>query len=369
MNTTFDESSMCTPWNTIPVPNQAAAENWIKSGVDILIAYYFVPVMIMVAGTGNLAFIFMVARLKRMHTITNFYLVNIAFADIILGVFAPSMFVYTFFSSPLNFDVPYPTDGVFCFIGYLCSYFGYLLSVGVMTLLSFERYLAVCKPLLHMSLQSKRRAIKMTGSVWIIAGIIGSLTALSKGKIRLFCLAWPEDEAYQNLPTRLHTCQPIIEIADLFTKIVEISTLVVAMAVNSVFYAFIIYALSTRSVAKSAQSEAQTQAIEIRNQVARTLVINGIVFFITQTPWRIMSLNVLFEEITGTAFLTKGQEDTVNVIGRTGLYLNSTANSFIYVFSSQFYRSGFIEAFSLFPKKKRGGNEKSTSKTTAVSNI
>ena len=82
-----------------------------------------------------------------------------------------------------------------------------------------------------------------------------------------------------------------------------------------------------------------------------------------------MSLNVLFEKITGTTFLTKGQEDTVNVIGRTGLFLNSMANSFIYAFSSQFYRRGFIEAFSLFPKKKRGKNETSTSKLNTVSKI
>ncbi|XP_072048557.1 uncharacterized protein [Amphiura filiformis] len=49
----------------------------------------------------------------------------------------------------------------------------------------------------------------------------------------------------------------------------------------------------------------------------------------------------------------RGQEVTITLVGRGGLYVNSAINSFIYAFSGKFYRDGFREAFGILSKKDK----------------
>ena len=152
----------CRPWNTIHIPDHEAAEEWLDSSVDDLVAWYLMPTVIAVSGLSNLAFIFMVAK----HTINNLYLVVVSIADI--------MYMSAYFSSPLTNHIPY-TNEAFCFIAFFIPYYGYLASVSMVTLVSFERYLAVCKPLQHMRMQTRSRAVRMTIAVLVAATILGVL--------------------------------------------------------------------------------------------------------------------------------------------------------------------------------------------------
>lgn len=307
----------------------------------------------------------MVARLRRMHTVTNIYLVVIAFADLLLGVFVPGLYIPSYHSSPVSHHIPFDNDA-FCYGVFFTGDFGYLLSVSTITLVSFERYLAVCRPLLHLRLQSKRRAVKMIISVAVISAALASGAAASKGKLLKFCIDWPDRHAfYVSLPTHFHTCQPMgasSSVREIFVMIAiwsDIGSVMAALVINSILYGFIIHALSTRTVAASTESSSQqqNQTVIVRNQVARTLVINGVAFLMTQTPYRMYSFNVLIQSIRGVGFLNRGQAITCITVGRLGLYINSAINSFIYAFSCQFYRQGFREAFS-FSFKKNPGREK-----------
>ena len=345
MNNSTDTT--CTIWNTIFIPNDEAALDWLHSTTDVVISYIIIPIIIVIGGLSNLAFMYMVIKLPRMHTITNFYLVNIAFADLILGVVVPAMYISTFFLSPITHDIPFDNK-IFCYSGFFLSYLGYLASMGNVTLVSFERYLAVCKPLVHLRVQNKKRTLRMVIVVWIVSLVIGAVGALGKGNSQVFCLQWPDDPKYDVLPQTLRTCVAmgtgmVYVVYTLVPEVVEFVTFIAALIPNIIFYTYILRALSSRDVVS--ESGKDDQKTQIRNQVARVLVINGIIFFITQSPFRLKNINVFVEGITGTGILTKKLADTVTLVGRGGLFLNSAVNSFVYAFSSSFYRDGFKEVF------------------------
>ena len=49
--------------------------------------------------------------------------------------------------------------------------------------------------------------------------------------------------------------------------------------------------------------KAHEQTLVMRNQIAKTLVLNGIPLFLSQTPYRILSLDILLNEYTDYGFL------------------------------------------------------------------
>ncbi len=88
------------------------------------------------------------------------------------------------------------------------------------------------------------------------------------------------------------------------------------------------------------------QIIRIRNQVARLLIINGIVFFACQGPYRMISVHTFWKSITdGERILTESQYGMLAVVSRSLILCNSCCNPFIYYASSSYYRSGFRKAF------------------------
>ena len=83
---------------------------------------------------------------------------------------------------------------------------------------------------------------------------------------------------------------------------------------------------------------------KVRDQVARLLILNGIVFFNYQIPLRIASIHNISKETFNSPFFTSMQYGIIIVIGRTLLFLNSAVNPLICIASSSFYRKAVFEA-------------------------
>ncbi len=119
---------------------------------------------------------------------------------------------------------------------------------------------------------------------------------------------------------------------------------------NSFLYLKILKALNSREIVQSSSSVPSAASKNInraRDQVARTLIINGIVFFICQIPSRIDNLDDSFDRIIKDfAILTEEQEATLTLVGHAFLFLNSVINPFIYVGTCRHYRQSMIEAFT-----------------------
>ncbi|XP_073967348.1 cholecystokinin receptor-like [Choristoneura fumiferana] len=105
---------------------------------------------------------------KRMRTVTNVYLLNLAISDFLLGVFC------------LPFTLVGQIYRRFLFGAALCKLIPFLqavsVSVDVWTLvaISLERYFAICRPLKSRKWQTQCHAYKMITCVWLMSIALNS---------------------------------------------------------------------------------------------------------------------------------------------------------------------------------------------------
>ena len=109
-------------------------------------------------------------------------------------------------------------------------------------------------------------------------------------------------------------------------------------------FAKIIYTLSTRP-----NPNAETRSV--RNQIARMLILNGIVFFLCLLPFRFVQLNnISIIVLRGPIFAF--DVDVLAWVGRVTGLLNYAVNPFLYNVSNAKYRAAFVQAFTFRKSKK-----------------
>ncbi|KAG8307118.1 hypothetical protein J6590_031516 [Homalodisca vitripennis] len=117
-------------------------------------------VIFLLAVVGNALVVVTLVQNKRMRTVTNVYLLNLAVSDLLLGVFC------------MPFTLVGQVLRNFVFGGTMCKLIPYFqavsVSVGVWTLvaISLERYFAICRPLKSRRWQTQFHAYKMIAVVW-----------------------------------------------------------------------------------------------------------------------------------------------------------------------------------------------------------
>ncbi|XP_058176268.1 muscarinic acetylcholine receptor M3-like [Anopheles ziemanni] len=125
-------------------------------------------VIFLLSVVGNLLVILTLAQNKRMRTVTNVYLLNLAISDLLLGVFC------------MPFTLAGQVLRRFIFGSVMCKLIPYFqavsVSVAVWTLvaISLERYFAICRPLSSRRWQTQFHAYKMIGLVWTVSFLANS---------------------------------------------------------------------------------------------------------------------------------------------------------------------------------------------------
>ena len=134
-----------------------------KLPTTILISLYVV--MIVIGLIGNFLVIYVFARNRKMQTVTNSFLVNLAVCDLMVVVIC------------MPFSVAYETytnwiyGKSLCKIVSFCQGLSLVASVITLSVISAERFYAIRRPLRARAFMSRGRIQSIISMVWLISGI------------------------------------------------------------------------------------------------------------------------------------------------------------------------------------------------------
>ena len=112
------------------------------------------------------------------------------------------------------------------------------------------------------------------------------------------------------------------------------------------------------------------KALQVRNQVAKMLIVNGIVFFICQTPFNVIALSrwiCLVADVPNplSVMLGKAEKIIVNI----PILINNIVNPLIYGAMSTQYREAFVTAFRFKGQCRQRRSAKSPAVIDALKKI
>ena len=324
--------------------NYSTVPSWLLySYTDAVIISIVNPCILTLGLLGNLAFLFVMARIRRMWTVTNMYLINMAVADTAFLTVAVSVKLANYIASPVNPDRS-TLGHAGCIITVVLLDISYFASVFLVTLVSLEKFYAICRPVQHRLIGGKKRTAKLVVGAWLLALAFALVLLPTWVVYSKFCIVWPQKEEYRNLPESIKISLSITEWYTYFHDIFQTVPFFVALIINLGLYVKIIHRLSSRVSTVSSEPNAQNaRRQKVRNQVALMLVINGVAFFVCLAPFEVVSFILTF---AGTGTLTEDQINTALWVGRIFAYINSVINPLIYNLTNPRYRQAFYEAFT-----------------------
>ncbi|XP_071786653.1 neuropeptides capa receptor-like [Asterias amurensis] len=314
---------------------------------DRFAIYIIYPFLMILGIITNGAFCVVLAWVPRMRTITNTYLVNLAVADLTFLIVAVSEKLFNNWVSPIPADkthIGLPGCIVIPFI-LNCTYFT---SIFTITLVSVEKFYAICRPLEHRKFSGKKRTMKLIVGAWILSAIISCCFIPGRARLEVVCMNWPEKAP--KLPSKVTYCLAI-RVWKGFEHVANFLQTIpffIAMVVNTILYTQILRTMHRRVGARSQLAEARL--VQMRNQVATMLVANGIVFFICQMLFQALSISLSFRHLK-EPLLADWQVQKA-LVARIFSYANSAVNSIVYNIFSSRYRQAFKETFCWRKQRK-----------------
>ncbi len=321
------------------IPDDQRSELFYTSWQTVIITVLF-PVISVFALIGNSSLLIVIVKIREMRTIANFYLGNLAVADLMTVSLGLIRILRLYYVSHGLVTFANIESTMMCVLDKLCVHIVFFASSGFVVLVSSERFYAICCPLEYRILShNKKRALKYVASTWIIAIGIALVISPAWSKVDNVCVIWDINGAYNIF----FYCESVVSRFQFqeFHALSETIYFFLAFVTSTVFYIFIVNKLRKRQTICYNGSQ-QVRAKAMTNQVAKMVIINGLVFFLCQAPYNI---HLVLYTYTDGVFLTKHQISTLGWITRLLHQVNSSANPLIYTTLSSRYRQAFVQTF------------------------
>ena len=349
-NFTFEVPPSCKTgdmiWPLVYFTEQEIVDLMFFKFFEKFIITILFPIVFTFGFIGNLVFLAVLALVKEMHTITNFYLANLAVADLLYVTLQLVSYAITYaLSDGLRFAAIFRKD-IECGFFWSAIYMTYFTSLCLVTLVSLERFLAICYPLKYRRINTQKRSIVLVIIAWIIGIAIGAFIARALGSIFRLCLIWPSGGRWQKFPNLVYFCWTSNQFFTDALLTAQTIPFITALTGNTYMYGKIISRLSNRKVTKTQDKRGHSNTDKIRNTVARMLIANGIIFFLCLAPFQFVNLLDFVQDKTGVRVLDQNQNQSLRWFAICLLLLNSTINPYVYGIANRRYRKAFIKAFS-----------------------
>ncbi|XP_060063610.1 growth hormone secretagogue receptor type 1-like [Ylistrum balloti] len=296
---------------------------FVETSMYIYIWVTIVNGIIFLTGViGNAMVIVVVVKVRDMRTTTNYFLVNLSIADLLVLLICQPSALLEFYAKDR------------WYIGKaLCKAIPLLenavVHASVLTILAIttERFNAICFPL-KRTLKFKARVVaKIIGVIWTLS----CLTAIPF----VFMTTVEDAIFYDGSPCQV--CRTKVEEAWQYGYLLSMLSIffAVPLFVLVFMYAKIIRCLIYDSTSiLSRKNPSSIYNIRTRHQVVRMLVAIVLLFFLSMFPLRVVTLWVIFAPPNNVEAL--GMEGYFNLLAfvRVMFYLNSAGNPVIYSLTS-----------------------------------
>ncbi|XP_067671488.1 somatostatin receptor type 2-like [Haliotis asinina] len=294
--------------------------------IPIILAICYV-IICLVGWLGNGLVIYVVVRFAKMKTVTNMYILHLAISDVLFLVSLPFLTTTTLLG--------YWVFGfAMCKIYFVLFSINLFTSVFTLTVMSADRYLAVCHPVRSVRYRTPRIALIVCLCIW-------SVSFLVMLPIILYSTTVPQEPAMRFKGR--HTCtiswpngQPIP--ADKafiwYTFILGFS---IPISLISVFYILVVLRLRTVGPAKKSKEKKRSH-----RRVTRMVLTVLSVYVICWLPYWVFQVEITFK--TGSDRLTDWKVALFNAL-TVLTFANSMLNPFLYAFLSDNFRKSFMKAF------------------------
>ncbi|XP_006822715.1 QRFP-like peptide receptor [Saccoglossus kowalevskii] len=342
-------------------------EESLVNDEDAAILTIAMPIVFIIGCLGNIFTIFVILRISEMRTVTNYFLVNLAIADLIflIMVVPPKFMMYIL--ATVHLEGNWTIGGaVGCKILSYAPRVAQSVSCFIILILTMERYFAICWPLKFRGARTKKKAICVSGLTWLAAGTFGIPHAYFPRFVQAH-IVWPPSYNETDVPDVISRCSPcdVTSNCGYYNTYGKIDEVIFLCIVPVLVILYILMLLRLRRANKFGRAARVRGANSMRakTQLIRMLGMTVTLYLICVGPFRTLALLTAYEfpmKDPDTAALA------VNV-ARVLLYVNSATNPIIYNVFNKKFRSAFFKVLICQGNKVNPENE-SSSDNVALTN-
>ncbi|XP_019631419.1 PREDICTED: growth hormone secretagogue receptor type 1-like [Branchiostoma belcheri] len=297
------------------------------SPVTLVLVSVWSGVIFLVGILGNLSVGLAVWGNRELRTPTNFFLLNLSVADLLLLLFCLPVYVVE-----LWVHFPWLLGETMCKLAPFIEVLVLQLSILTIMAVSVDRYRGVCRAL---QAQATRR---LRGTAVTIAAAWG-LSLLTSSPMLVFV----KFSTYHVNGSSVEICE-MMSLAeswkDVYAVAVTVMFFVVPFLILSSLYSLIIRRLVRRASDETSGNFRHQQ--QARRRVIRMLIVVVLVFFLCMLPNRVFHLWMLFAPQESIIALGSGTVMKLIVFMRSLAFLNSCINPIIYSLFSTRFRSTIL---------------------------
>ena len=306
------------------------------SGLSITIGVGL-TIIIIVTLIGNSLVIASVAMYRRLRTVTNYFVVSLAVADITVAMLVmPCSVIYEIYGS-------WQFGWIFCYFWISCDVTCCTASILHLCLISLDRYWAITTPFSYKNRMSKRRALLSIAAVWICSVAISFLPIYTG----IFA-----DQSIMKLYTNSDECGLYVNKP---YAVVSATTSFYAPLFVMLFAYFRIFRIAQKQASEIQKLENSVMSnstnrynVRLRKRSRRlskdtkalkTLGTLMGLFCISWVPFFLMYIILPF---CPNCWMPSGLESAITWLG----YVNSAINPCVYAFTSHDFRNAFHNIIS-----------------------
>ncbi|XP_060584543.1 pyrokinin-1 receptor-like [Ruditapes philippinarum] len=290
---------------------------------------------------GNVCTCLVIVKNKYMHTATNYYLFNLAIADLLLLIVGLPPETYSIWSA-----YPWIFGEAFCIVRTMLAEMSTNASILTITAFTIERYVAICYPMKAQTMSGLKRVIRVIVAIWFLAAISSVPLTVQ------FKVVYAVDTRNSNIPESAY-CG--IGETNHIERTFEISTFlffVFPMTLVSVMYTLIALAIrksglyrdgsdaSHRDRLTGVEIRAQQQA-RARRSVLKMLVAVVVAFFVCWAPFHAQRLMTLYIPAAKWTEKLLEAHKVIYYVSGVCYFISCTINPLLYSIMSLKFRQAF----------------------------